>query len=105
MQPIVWQQNKLHHKILAKDIKKILATFIHSVAAFYKLREILSNHLSTELCEAALIYAKVECDVQKSLKLCEIKILKFREGENAIKYLYNCMKRESESSIKAQNPL
>lgn len=49
---------------------------------------------SIELCEAALIYAETDCDVQKLLKLCETKILKFR-GENAIKYLCNCMKKVS----------
>lgn len=47
-----------------------------------------------KLCEAALIYAEIECDVQKSLKLWEIKRLKFR-GENEIKYLHNCMKKLS----------
>lgn len=47
-----------------------------------------------KFCEAALIYAEMDCDVQKSLKLCVIKRLKFR-GEKAIKYLYNCMKKVS----------
>lgn len=75
--------------LLAKDIKSNLGSFYPLCHSILQTERNSKQYPLTELYEAALIYAEVECDVQKSLELCEIKRLEFKEGENAIKSLYN----------------